>query len=659
MGFKQFARNVLSAPAPLTATSAAPAPSSSPRSRSYPHAPRSSALGYNRPDPEAQRVIHHYQSELAKIVALLEDRLAAFDRDPAEYAPTLEIRELRLRLSSALEVYFAAAGSRDTRPIAAVMDTVNRVDVRLRSLDDEVRAEVSRFESTAEDIATCIQPNLSASARSQYAADANDLLLELFLYRTSWQKAMQPDAMARLDTVETVLRSILESAPASSASTPLPMIRAVDDETLGDGTSSDSSGDGTYASLHRPHVQVLHHQPMRQGEIIGGDDAPHLRLGTQDLSSSRAQGRISSSHMSGPTFAPHSQLPYARSPSWHRGSTSNFSTAPDGTAQPYARKKRSRDLRIRRRPTKELSPVELAGHPQREAVDRAREEEQPSPKEISDESKAHVSIYPAQTSSSKGISCEVGGAGYVKRDEFSEEDVPPLPVMSRSRTLRDKVVLARTNSGREESAIEEGVATQLAERMFEEKPCDSGGDGVRQKQFSLEHEGSANRSFASILYRTQNARSEAFADTGMCFQAVSVRGDGRCLFRSVAQAREMVRGQSLMSERSERELADDLRARAVKELKRHRALLAQFYVIETDFAKYTKRMSNPRTFGGEPELLMLAKILHMPIAVYILANGRFKQIQVYGRQYRGDPCRILYRDGIHYDALRVVRRVQR
>jgi hypothetical protein len=236
-------------------------------------------------------------------------------------------------------------------------------------------------------------------------------------------------------------------------------------------------------------------------------------------------------------------------------------------------------------------------------------------------------------------------------------------VMSRSRTLRDMAVLARTVS-QDEPMGREAAATAVAESLFSEfakhAAEEESGTQVAGGAPEAERDGQPRleiapaKSFASILYSTQNARSEALSDSGMAFQPRRVRGDGRCLFRSVAQAREVGRGNRNMGERSERETADDLRARTVRELKKHRALLTQFYVIETDFARYTKRMSNPRTFGGEPELLVLAKILHCPIAVYILVNGRYRQIQVYGRQYRAEPCRILYSDGVHYDALIVV-----
>lgn len=685
MGFKQFARSVLSVQAPSTDPSSLPEPSMS-RSRPHvTHSPRGSMLGYTRPGPDAQRVISHYRSELAKIVALLEERLSLFDRDPTEYALTFEIRELRSRLGDALEAYFAAAGSRDTRNISNVVDTVNRVELRLRSLDDEVRAEVARFEATAHDIAACIQPNLSEDERGQYAADANDLLLELFLYRTSWHKAMQPDTAGRLDTVESILRSIFESAPTSSTSSPLPIVRVVDDGTTGDDTSSDSSGDGTYASVHRPQTH-LHRHREPGGRVSGArsrsprnystdmfvHDGNTLPLQPLPSASSALLSSSSLQSVDRDKSAGGRALVRLSDPSVVAGIAS----------QPRTTKKRSKDLRLPWRHAKDSeNPQQLPSStrvddPSRHVGDRA-ERFRSTHCDGASHTSDHFTVYPQGPyirSHNRRIStrrvelvgdplcadedCESGELPDIAKECGHVEDVGiEFPVRSRSRTLRDKAVLARTGSDKERVAVRgDGFASPTQNALEGRSSGVDQGHKMGNETTSGHDFGSPSKSFASILYMTQNMRSEALADTGMCFQAVSVKGDGRCLFRSVARAREMGRGTSSMSERAEREMADELRARTVCELKKHRALLTQFYVIETDFAKYTKRMSNPKAFGGEPELLMLAKLLHTPIAVYILISGRFKQIQVYGRQYRGDPYRILYSDGVHYDVLRVIQR---
>lgn len=266
----------------------------------------------------------------------------------------------------------------------------------------------------------------------------------------------------------------------------------------------------------------------------------------------------------------------------------------------------------------------------------------------------------------------------------SGDDAPLLMVMSRTRTLRDMaetamsgpdelgVLASQSSSPRRGASLERcrpangldgGIntstsvsasvsvsgagSTASATASTEKAGMPSGVEGEQPSNPIV----SKNMSFASTLYHTSNARVEAISDAGVTLQRSTVRGDGRCLFRAIARCRNVARANFIPNEREEREEADQLRLRAVAELKKHRDLLARFFVIEGNFTQYTKKMSQPRTYGGEPELLVLAKLLHIPIAVYITKGERYRQIQVYGKQYRGDPLRILYSDGVHYDAL--------
>ncbi|KAA8494943.1 OTU domain-containing protein [Porphyridium purpureum] len=159
-------------------------------------------------------------------------------------------------------------------------------------------------------------------------------------------------------------------------------------------------------------------------------------------------------------------------------------------------------------------------------------------------------------------------------------------------------------------------------------------------------------SFSSALYATKNKRQESVKDMGASLVPSPVRGDGRCLFRSVAKGRALLTNRiAQWCEEMERRDADQLRALAVKEIRAHKELLSTFCVIEGDIDRYCRKMSSVRTFGGEPELLMLALIIHSPIAVYLRQGAGFRQIQVYGRQFDGRPVNILYVDSIHYDCL--------
>jgi hypothetical protein len=502
-------------------------------------------------------IIQHYRQELMRKVDKLTECLSDFDDQPDEYSLALQLRDHRDILDEAVDIYYAAVGERDPDSIPQAGDIASRVDARLRSLDEEVQGEVTRFEYTADAIASCFHPKLSQSAIADLCVDANELLLEVSVYRTGWDLVIQETCRTRLDVVQSKLYSILDSSPkakwipAHVTGFPLPGV-----ETEGEFSES-SSDDGTYASKIAPSAGV--------------SSASRPRDGFHNLTSALPGTTI---HASG----------------------SEKSTPP-----------KMRSNHLIDRPEDRLTAKDSVGQDQRFASPANRRD----------------SNYESPSQSMQTM------------------------ILSRSRTLQDMAATARSS---DRVIANEKVATAAAEGMFAEYAqlaADEGPSLAANSNFPS----SPPRSFASMLYNTHNVRSSPVSDTGKSFERSVVRGDGRCLFRSVARARAVARGKSLPSERAERDMADELRHRTVVELKRNKELLRQFYVIEADFESYAKRMSSPRTFGGEPELLMLAKIIHAPIGVYICVKGRYKQIQVYGRQYRGEPIRILYSDGVHYDAL--------
>jgi len=148
---------------------------------------------------------------------------------------------------------------------------------------------------------------------------------------------------------------------------------------------------------------------------------------------------------------------------------------------------------------------------------------------------------------------------------------------------------------------------------------------------------SLKKSFASMLYDSGTPkRQENVVQVSRKLRRCSVMGDGRCLFRAVAKGRAYAIGiDNLWSEKVEKEEADKLRRRVVAELKKRKDLLMEFCVVEGNFEDYVQNIAKTYTYAGEPELLLLASILHMPIAVYVYAphavsmdSGPFRQIQV-------------------------------
>ena len=155
------------------------------------------------------------------------------------------------------------------------------------------------------------------------------------------------------------------------------------------------------------------------------------------------------------------------------------------------------------------------------------------------------------------------------------------------------------------------------------------------------------------------------------YKVVRVRGDGRCMFRSLAIGLAHVTGRNLSSTEEETE-ADQLRLAVAESLcrspeKRKKFDLATTAIsFEMPIETYCRRILTPQFWGGEPELLVLAEILRRPIIVYIPAakarnaasQSGFVPIQTYGADFavtkKGNvrkPVRLLYNGENHYDVL--------
>ncbi|KAL3511420.1 hypothetical protein ACH5RR_030821 [Cinchona calisaya] len=134
--------------------------------------------------------------------------------------------------------------------------------------------------------------------------------------------------------------------------------------------------------------------------------------------------------------------------------------------------------------------------------------------------------------------------------------------------------------------------------------------------------------------------------------SLGIPGDGRCLFRSVVHGASLRAGKPSPNETSERELADELRAKVTDEFIKRRADTEWF--VEGDFDTYVTQMRLPHIWGGEPELLMSSHVLQVPITVHMLdkKTNCLKTIAEYGQEYGNEnPIRVLYHGYGHYDAL--------
>lgn len=136
------------------------------------------------------------------------------------------------------------------------------------------------------------------------------------------------------------------------------------------------------------------------------------------------------------------------------------------------------------------------------------------------------------------------------------------------------------------------------------------------------------------------------------YSVIGIPGDGRCLFRSVAHGFCLRSGKPSPSEKVQRELADELRARVADEFINRRQETEWF--VEGDFDTYVSQIRKSHVWGGEPELFMASHVLQMPITVYMKDEkaGGLITIAEYGQEYsKEDPIRVLYHGFGHYDAL--------
>ena len=167
--------------------------------------------------------------------------------------------------------------------------------------------------------------------------------------------------------------------------------------------------------------------------------------------------------------------------------------------------------------------------------------------------------------------------------------------------------------------------------------------------------------------RTKSGTNKTPRRKGEFYDVVRVRGDGRCMFRALALALANVAGRVMTSGEEERE-ADELRLAVAESLCRtpdkrqdfSEAVMAISY--EQGLETYCRRILEPAFWGGEPELLVLSRLIKRPIMVYIHASQAknaeghgFVAIQTYGEEFskggKRKPCRLLYNGENHYDLL--------
>ena len=162
------------------------------------------------------------------------------------------------------------------------------------------------------------------------------------------------------------------------------------------------------------------------------------------------------------------------------------------------------------------------------------------------------------------------------------------------------------------------------------------------------------------------------------FQCVKIKGDGRCMFRALALGLAHLSKHNMTSSEETKE-ADTLRNAVFEQMcrdeekrKGHSEASMSIKYGDPDGIKgYCRRIQKEDFWGGETELLVLAKLIRRPIMVYLPAHmaknaasgSGYVCIQTYGEEYASKmnkktgkvteraPVRLLYNGQTHYDLL--------
>lgn len=136
------------------------------------------------------------------------------------------------------------------------------------------------------------------------------------------------------------------------------------------------------------------------------------------------------------------------------------------------------------------------------------------------------------------------------------------------------------------------------------------------------------------------------------FVVKRVKGDGRCLYRSIARS---------LADEERRELppkletadADALRHLAWRTMCVDRAQeFMRRHVVEGSLKSYCAAMRSTTFYAGEAEILALSDALKIPIRVFLESGRGMRNIATYGEQYKSKKTiRVLYNGTNHYNAV--------
>lgn len=101
----------------------------------------------------------------------------------------------------------------------------------------------------------------------------------------------------------------------------------------------------------------------------------------------------------------------------------------------------------------------------------------------------------------------------------------------------------------------------------------------------------------------------------------------------------------------EQQAADDLRKLVCEKMCSKRDDISPF--LEVEFDQYIDSMSQPSTWGGEPELSVVPDCLNRPVEVYMSGATGLQVMSTYSgaEMISKDPVKVLFNGIGHYDLL--------
>lgn len=170
--------------------------------------------------------------------------------------------------------------------------------------------------------------------------------------------------------------------------------------------------------------------------------------------------------------------------------------------------------------------------------------------------------------------------------------------------------------------------------------------GLPSWERSEEKEEEKSRPKSSSLVHGRNDQGASYDDFIAALRRKNLeikeqKGDGNCLFRSVAL---QVYGDS--------NCHVEVRKNCMDYMEREREYFQPFLPMDEDFEAYISRKRQDKVHGNNPELQALSEIYNRPIEIFCPQNGG-EPINIFQSELKTSdlPIRLSYEDGNHYNAI--------